>query len=331
MRGFGVARDASAGPLSEREWMWVDNRIHWWLQEEMTALRLMNVKKIGEGKMSHEFSRYEHDGRPIFTYTFEEEALAKQVKVPTRKNLIGIRMDIELSKLEMDASGNYQSIALDGAMRQFQRYVDRAVYRGYDVKDKNLKQGTGAIAPAVQGLCTYTGINDATDVGGDGGDDLTAAGDVPSAAKDQMAELITDHHYGPYTLCITRSVYLQAMDNEDSNTGLTDLDRLWRIPLSQGIIEPGRRVPSAISKIVTTPNLLNADETSSNGFMLMVDPKPEYMDLLVNYEPTRINLFNGGLTNRLTQQFALITGLSTRMIRPTAACKSDDLTTNFFA
>jgi len=47
---------------------------------------------------------------------------------------------------------------------------------------------------------------------------------------------------------------------------------------------------------------------------------------LVNYEPTRINLYNGGLTSRLTQQFAMITGLAVRIKRPTSICVTVTLT-----
>lgn len=326
MREFGMTgTDANAGALSEREWMWVDNRIHWWLQEKMTALQILGVTKVGSGQMSHEYNKYVELGSPIFTYTFEEESLVKLVKTPTRAAMLGIRLDVELSKLDQDANGQYGSQSLDAGMRKLEQFIDRAIYRGSDVLGKRTDS---AFAATVQGLFTTTGQNTlgANGGGADSDDNMTAAGDYPHTVKKMIALLLEDNHYGPYTLVMTRGCYLQAIKNRNTTTGLTDLDELLRIPAPQAMIKVGERIPSAVNRIVTTPNLLAAAETNATGELLLLDTNKDYVDLLVNYEPTRINLYGGGLTNRLTQQFVLLTGLCTRFVEPTAACISVTLT-----
>jgi len=320
--------DANAGPLSEREWMYVDNRINWWLQEEMTGLNLLTVTNIGAGKMSHEWHKFNDIGSPIFTYSFQEESLVKLTKTPTRANLIGIRLDFEISKLEMDANGQYESQSVDAGMKKLNQFIDRAIYRGTDVRGIRAENSIGV--STITGLYNASGINDlgASGAGGSAGldDDMQTTGDYPFTIKKMITKLVEDEHQGPYDLIMTRGCYLQAVSNKSTTTGLTDLEEVMRIPAMQAVITPGDRIPPAIKRIITTPNLLNATETNATGEMLLFDNKPENVDLLINYQPTRINLYGGGLTNRLTQQFAMITGLAVRVRRPTAICVTSTLT-----
>ncbi len=321
--------DANGGPLSEREWMFVDNRINWWLQERMTGLNLLSVTNIGAGKMSHEWMKYNDVGSPIFTYTYEEESLVKLTKTPTRANLIGIRIDFEISKLELDANGSYDAQSVDAGMRKLDQFIDRSIYRGTDVAGVRDENGRGV---SITGLANDagTGANEmAAGSSGQGADDdMTAAGDYPHTVKKMIVKEIEDKHYGPYDLVMTDGCYLQSITNKSSTTGLTDLEELMRIPAPQAVILPGQAIPPAIQRIVVTPNLIAATETNATGDMILFENKPENVDLLVNYAPTRINLFNGGLTNRLTQQFVMITGLAVRVKRPTAICKTVTLTNN---
>lgn len=320
--------DASAGPLSEREWMFIDSRINWWLQERMTALNLLQVTNIGAGKMSHEWQKFNEIGSPIFTYSFQEESLVKLTKTPTRSNLIGIRIDFEVSKLEMDANGQYESQSVDAGMRKMEQFIDRAIYRGTDVRGVRAENSIGP--SNITGLFNTSGIN-TIGAGGAGqgtDDDMTEAGDYPYTIKKMMVKLIEDLHYGPYDLVMSDGSYLQAISNKSTTTGLTDLEEIMRIPASLADINPGQRIPAAIKRIIVTPNILDATETNATGEMMLFDNKAENVDLLVNYEPTRINLYGGGLTNRLTQQFAMITGLAVRVRRPTAICVTATLTNN---
>ena len=313
-------QDAVAGPLSEREWMYIDNRINWWLQEEMTGLNLLTVTNIGAGKMSHEWHKFNEVGSPIFTYSFQEESLVKLTKTPTRSNLIGIRIDFEVSKLEMDASGQYEAQSVDAGMRKMEQFIDRAIYRGTDVRGIRPENGIGP--SSVTGLFNTSGVNTLGSSGAGIGtdDDMQASGDYPHTVKHMIVKLGEDLHYGPYDLVITDGCYYQAITNKSTTTGLTDMEELLRIPARQSEVLPGQRIPPAIKRIITTPNLLAATETNATGEMMLLDNDPANMDLLVNYQPTRINLYNGGLTNRLTQQFAMITGLAVRVKRPTAIC-----------
>ncbi len=328
MRNPSYLADASAGPLSEREWMYVDNRINWWLTERMTALNLLTTTKIGAGQMSHEWSKFTDTGEPIFTYTFEEESLVKLTKTPTRANLIGIRIDFEVTKLEMDINGQFESQSVDAGMKKLEIFIDRAIYRGTDVKDIRSENPTATTR--VKGLFNASGINsmgaNGSGIGTD--DDMTDAGDYPTTIKKMIVKEIEDKHYGPFDLVMSDGSYLQSITNKSTTTGLTDLEELLRIPSNQAVIEPGKQIPPAIKQIIVTPNILNATETNATGEMMLIDNQPENVDLLVNYEPTRINLYNGGLTNRLTQQFAMITGLAVRVKRPTAICVTETLTNN---
>jgi uncharacterized linocin/CFP29 family protein len=326
MQNFSTARDANAGPLSEREWMYVDNRINWWLQERMTALNLLPITQIGAGKMSHEWNKFNDTGSPIFTYSYEEEALVKLTKTPTRANLIGIRIDFEVSKLEIDANGQFESQSVDAGMRKMQQFIDRAIYRGSDVKDVRAENGIKSLT----GLINASGVNEiaAGGAGADADDNMTVEGDYPHTIKHMIAKEVEDFHYGPYDLVMTDGCYLQSITNKSTTTGLTDLEEIMRIPAPQAEIVPGTAIPTAIKRIIVTPNLLAATELNATGDMMIIDNKAENVDLLVNYSPTRINLYNGGLTNRLTQQFAMITGLCVRVRRPTAICITNTLTNN---
>ena len=330
MLNFNYGFDAAAGPLSEREWKYVDERINWWLQERMTALNLLSVTSIGAGKMSHEWYKYNEIGNPLFTYTFEEEALVKVTKTPTRDKLIGIRIDFEISKLEIDANGKYEAQSVDAGMKKMDQFIDRAIYRGTDVKDVRAEQGTGA---SVLGIFNAT---NAQTLGGSGSgagndDDMSVEGDYPITIKRMIVKLVKRDHYGPYDLIMSNGSYLQSITNKSTTTGLNDLEEIMRIPAPQAVIIPGQAIPPAIKKIVVTPNILNATETNTNGEMCLFDNLQENIDLLVNYPPTRINLFNGGLTTRLTQQFAMITGLVVRVRRPTAICITVTLTNSVMA
>lgn len=320
--------DAAAGALSEREWMYIDNRINWWLQERMTGLNLLSVTKIGAGKMSYEWHKFNEVGSPIFTYSFQEESMVKLTKTPTRSNLIGIRIDFEVSKLEMDASGQYESQSVDAGMKKLDQFIDRSIYRGTDVRGIRAENSIGV--SNVTGLFNTSGISTLgpSGAGGSAGadDDMQTAGDYPWTIKRMMVKLVESVHYGPYDLIMTDGCYLQAITNKSTTTGLTDLEEIMRIPASLSDIKPGQRIPPAVKRIIVTPNLLAATETNATGELLLFDNIPENTDLLVNYEPTRINLYGGGLTSRLTQQFAIITGLAVRVKRPTAICVTETLT-----
>lgn len=318
--------DAAAGPLSEREWMYIDQRINWWLSERMTGLNLLTVTKIGAGKMSHEWHKFKEIGSPVFTYSFQEEALNKLVKEPTRNNLVGIRIDFEVSKLEMDARGQYQSESVDAGMRKLDQFIDRSIYRGTDVRGIRAENSVGV--SNVTGLFNHSSAQSlgASGAGIDTDDDMTSAGDYPTTLKKMMVKLIEENHYGPYDLVMTDGCYMQSITNKSTTTGLTDLEEIMRIPASMAEITPGQRIPPAIKKIVVTPNLVNATETNATGEMMLLDNQPENVDLLVNYDPMRVNLYGGGLTNRLTQQFAIITGLAVRVRRPTAIVITETLT-----
>lgn len=326
IRPNNFSTDASAGPLSEREWMYIDNRINWWLQERMTGLNLLSITNIGAGKMSHEWSKFNDIGSPIFTYSFQEESMVKLTKTPTRSNLIGIRIDFEVSKLEMDANGQYESQSVDAGMKKLDQFIDRAIYRGTDVRGIRAENSIGV--SNITGLFNSSGIQTlgANGAGQGTDDDMQAAGDYPFTIKKMMVKLVEYKHYGPYDLILTDGCYLQAITNKSTTTGLTDLEEIMRIPASLADIQPGQRIPPAVKRIIVTPNLLSATETNATGEILLFDNIPENVDLLVNYQPTRINLYNGGLTNRLTQQFAMITGLAVRIRRPEAICVTATVT-----
>jgi hypothetical protein len=157
---------------------------------------------------------------------------------------------------------------------------------------------------------------------------MTNAGDYPVTIKKMLAKQVEKFHYGPYDLVMTDGSYLQSITNKSTTTGLTDLEEIMRIPSPQAVIQPGLAIPPAIKRIIVTPNLLAATEVNATGEIMLLDNLTENMDLLINYTPTRINLFNGGLTNRLTQQFAMITGLAVRVRRPDAIVVTTTLTNN---
>jgi len=319
-------QDANAGPLSEREWMYVDNRINWWLTEKITALNLLNVTKVGEGKMSIEYSAFNDVGSPIFTYSFQEESLVRLDKTPARLNLIGIRIDFEVSKIELDINGNYQAQCVDAGMRKMAQFIDRAIYRGadiYELRPENNK-------PATKGLFNTSSINNITAGGSgvDADDSMIASSDYPHTVNHLITLCAEDNLYGPYDLVMTKGCYLQAIANQSSTTGLKDLEDVLRIPAMEAIIISGQQISPAIKRLITTPNLVGAAEANASGEMMLLDNQPDNMDLCVNYDPTRINLYNGGLTNRLTQQFAIITGLIARVRRPNAIATTTTLTNN---
>lgn len=321
--------DAAAGALSEREWMYIDNKINMWLTERMTGLNLLAVTKIGAGKMSYEWNKFNEIGSPIFTYTYEEESLVKVTKTPTRNNLIGIRLDFEVTKLEMDANGQYESQSVEQGMIKLDQFIDRTIYRGTDVRGIRAENSIGV--SNITGLFNTSGIQTlgGNGAGQDSDDDMTASGDYPHTVKKMMVKLVIPyHHHGPFDLVMTEGSYLQAVTNKSTTTGLTDLEEILRIPASVSDIRQGQSIPPAIKRIVVTPNLLSAAETNATGEIMLMDNSAENMDLLINYDPTRINLYGGGLTPRLTQQFALITGLAVRIKRPTAICVSATLTNN---
>jgi uncharacterized linocin/CFP29 family protein len=326
MQPIGQGQDANAGPLSEEEWRWIDQEINTWVMERMTALSLLDVTHIGAGKTAYEWSKYNDVGSPVITYTYEEEGLIKTTKTPTRADMIGIRVDFEVSKLERDANGRYETQQLENGLKKLDQFIDRAVYRGYDVK------GVINNTPmsSVVGLFNWASVNTmgAGGSGIDADDSMVTEGDYPHTIKHMISKCVEDYHYGPYDLIVTDGCYQQMITNESTTTGLSDLERVLRIPANNATIVPGQMIPSAIQRIVVTPNLLSSAEVNAGGEMLLLDNKKENMDLLVNYDPTRVNLFNGGLTNRLTQQFAIITGLATRVRRPNAVCITVTLTNN---
>lgn len=321
-----IGQDANAGPLSEREWMYVDNRINWWLTEKITALNLLNITKVGEGKMSIEYSAFSDVGSPIFTYSFQEESLVKLDKTPTRLNLVGIRIDFEISKIELDINSNYQAQCVDAGMRKISQFIDRAVYRGADVyglRTENVKFAT-------KGLFNTTSVNNiaAGGSGVDADDSMVNPGDYAHTVNHLITLCAEDDLYGPYDLVMTKGCYLQAIANQSTTTGLKDLEDVLRIPAMEAIIQSGEQISPAIKRLITTPNLVGAAEANASGEMMLLDNQPDNMDLVVNYDPTRINLYGGGLTNRLTQQFAIITGLVARVRRPNAIATTTTLTNN---
>lgn len=321
-----IAQDANAGPMSEREWMYVDNRINWWLTEKMTALNLLSTTKVGDGRMSIEYSAFNDVGSPILTYTYQEEALVKLDKTPTRLNLVGIRIDFEVSKIELDINSNYQAQCVDAGMKKMAQFIDRVVYRGADIRGLRPEN----LSTATVGLFNAASINNiaAGGSGIDADDSMVNPGDYAHTLNHLITLCAEDDHYGPYDLVLSKGCYLQAIANQSVTTGLKDLEDMLKVPALEAIIMSSEAIPAAVKRVITTPNIISATEANATGDMMILDNQPDNMDLVVNYDPTRINLYGGGLTNRLTQQFAMITGLVARVRRPNAIATTTTLTNN---
>jgi len=320
----------SAGQITESQWRYIDQRINWWLTERFTAMRAFPQFKIEPGKQTIEFWKWNEVGSPAITLTFEEEAKLQLTRTPTRLTLIGVRADFELNIRDAAADPKLANRQVDAGMRILQQFIDRIVYRGTDIRGKD----DGNSSPtSIEGFFNTTGINSlgANGAGQGGDDDMTAYGDYPYTIKKMIVKLIEDNQYGDdgqYTLVVTPGCYAQMITNKSTTTGLTDLQEVLQIPASDAIVSSTSGLKPAIKQILTTPNLLNDSETNSTGEMLLIDPRPENIDVVVGRQPTRIALFNGGLNSRLNSQFAIITSLVPRVRRTTALCKTVTLTNN---
>jgi uncharacterized linocin/CFP29 family protein len=313
--------------LTGSDWKNIDKKIQDYLTAPLVALKLFDTTRIPAGKMVQEFYEWEELEGALFTYSLEEQNLLKLTKKVNLQRLIGMRVDFEMGKVETDAmrsSGlSYESDVLRLGSQRMSQFIDRAVFLGTSARDMR-----GSMALTIEGMYNKTGVQ-TIEAGAGLDDDITAVGDGPDTVLRAINQLVAQNHYGPYDLVISPGVWSQLIKNRNATSDRTDMSLIMDFPR---IDSDGNTLKeAAIRSIRVTKELYAGDEANSYGQLMLCETKKENMEVLINYDIQRLNLFNGGLNPRLAYQFCLIAGMAANVKRPNAIVVAKDLTLDVFA
>lgn len=199
------------------------------------------------------------------------EMLRKSEKTVYYVNII---KRIRLGEEEIDQALNDESGAdpivdnIRVAMQHVARAREETIFRGYDIRNKN----TGSLQPfktSVLGLMNDTSVQTGA-AGGLGGDNVvTDFADIVNTAGKLSAKLRTIYMEPPFILVNSPGVQTQVESNLSTTTGEVELIPMDRVPHA---LPDGRRVKK-YDAILNSEALLNTDETTTTGKMLLTAPR----------------------------------------------------------
>lgn len=290
--------------LNAREVESLDRHVYGVVRHLAIAQKYFPTVQVEKGARHREINIAVELSEPIFTGDFLKEDLDEARKTAVDYWLAPMHKDFQISMIDLDASrniaGQYSDITLDTlnireATKTIADYKERVLWRGFDILNR-ARSGANAQGimdtriksivnpPAAAGsLATFDA---ATDNAG-----INSAGDGPLSIGDAMSQLIPNLAYGPYVFIITPDVYGQLVQNFNSTTHWSDIERMHQmIDLHGNKILEGMDV---------THYLINASAVADNGSMLMFQRKTP------DGEPTAVVLEAYPVTHYPTQHSSL--------------------------
>lgn len=265
--------------LTAREIQSIDRTVYKVVRAREVVQQTLPSVKIFSGAKEHKIAIEKELDPPQFTDDFLKEDLDEVRKEISTFYPIYMHKDFALKKVDIDASRNagyyrpdIKNLQIRATTATIVNYRERCLWRGYDIKGRSSALSF-SIDTNSKGILNTTNVQSFA-AGGGGDADVGDAGDGPASIAAAISTLTDYHYYGPYWLVMTPKVRAQFIENLNSTTHESDLERMQSM-----IDENGNGL---LRGIKTTPYLLNTAETTSNGAMIMFDPKTP------NGEPTAV-------------------------------------------
>jgi len=208
--------------LTEGEWKLFDNRIGEVLRHKTELYQLLPKKAIPFGVRTAEFYIY-NDVTPANLQEGLDEA---EFETATKGNATaqlyaitkGVRVleeDLAAARLfNVDLSTDNAAIAAEVVAQELGKVLAvgsawyNKAYADYGIK----------------GLQNTSGVNNCTNGGLGGDDDVTAIGDIANTIAKMQSLLIEDKFYPPYVLVVSNGVWSQMFLNYNATTYETEFD-----------------------------------------------------------------------------------------------------------
>lgn len=266
--------DASYG-LTKEELRHIDRDVKQVIWSNAVAQKIFPTKNVPRGKRTFRYYKFEEPSPPITSQDFMPESMENLRKSEHNIDLLGLSKDYFLSMVDIDASRNSQYVneKLDtSTVREItamvQDYWERFIWRGEDYQGATRyydATSTKATADPASIIGDQTGIfNDSNiqsaDVSPDSDDDFQTAGDLPAAVGDLSKLILKKYFKPPFSLIVTPGVYGRAIQNQNTTTNVSDLERLLTMTDKDG--------EKLLDRIYVTPHL-----GKGNDQMLLCAPK----------------------------------------------------------
>ena len=225
----------------------------------------------------HIYIEQEQDA-PIFTDDLLAEDLDEVRKQQSIYYPVFMHKDFALTKVDIDASRSKNMFNIDakqltirGTTNTIVSYRERVIWRGYDIMARSAANAQGLIDTKSKGIMNAdpqqsgSSTVNTFQAGAGADDNITAVGDGVASVGLAMNSVIDDKYVGPYLLFISPLVKSQLVQNMNSTTHITDLERMQSM-----VDEKGNKI---LISMDTTPFLINKTETTSLGAMVLIDPK----------------------------------------------------------
>lgn len=262
--------------LMPREVESLDNIVYGVVRNAAIAQKYFPTIQVPKGSRYRKLTIAQELNEPIFSDDFLTEELDQVTKKEHTYWLTAMHKDFRLGMVDIDASRNqkYYNVTIESlnireASKTIADYKERVLWRGYDCLDraKTAAHPQGLIDTKCKGIFlasegdgSYNSFAAAGDNSG-----VDSAGDGPLSIGAAMASLIPDIYYGPYTFIMTPDVYAQLVQNFNSTTHISDIERMKAM-----VDLKGNKVLEALD---VTHYLINAAAEADNGAMLMFQRK----------------------------------------------------------
>lgn len=288
--------------LQPREVESIENVVYNVVRNKAVLQKWFPTKQIPQGMRTHEIKIALELDPPIYDGNFMVEDLDEVRTTPITHTLQPMHKDFQINMIDYHASQNqrYYSTRIDElnlreAVKTVADYKERLLYRGMDHLNR-ARDGAnpqGIIDTTVYSLINPPTLPDSQNSFSAAGDNagMNSAGDGPLSVGAAMASLVPYLYFGPYVFQMTPDIYGQLVQNFNSTTHISDLERM-KAMTDLG----GNRILEGLD---CTHYLIKAAAQADNGSMLMFQRKTQ------DGEPTGVILESYPITHVPTQESRL--------------------------
>lgn len=259
--------------LIPKEILSVEKQIFGVVRQLAIAQKIFPTKPIPKGMRQVQTATIIEGEAPRFDDNFNRENLIEVRKELSTFYPVFMHSDFRLNMVDIDASNNapyfntnLSEMTIGEITAEIAEYKEKVIWRGYSISGRAvaaaLRQGT--IDTNSVGIMNTTNVQTA-DIGAGGDSNITAAGDGPASIGIFVGDLAPQDYYGPYDLVMSPGCYAQLVQNQNSTTHITDIERMH----SMVDIKGGK----LLRNMDITKHLIGTAETTSTGAMIMFDRK----------------------------------------------------------
>jgi len=258
--------------IMPREILGIEKTVYSVVRQKAIAQGIFPTVPIPKGLRQYAVATEVEQEAPRFDDNFNKEALDEVRKSEATFYPVFMHKDFALNMVDIQASNNQfynknlLNLTVGGTVGTMADYKEKVIWRGYNISGRAHAAANrqGLIDTNSKGIMDTSGVQ-AADVGAGGDSDITAAGDGPASVGIFVGDLAPYDYYGPYDLIISPGVYTKLVQNQNSTTHITDIERMHSM-----IDINGKKL---LRNMDITKYLLGAAEAAQTGCMLFFDRK----------------------------------------------------------